>query len=55
MQLREEVLSEASKWARSHGITGVPFFVVNGRTRVPGAQDAEVFEELFKDIAEADV
>ena len=53
MQLRDEVISEAAAWSRRHGVTGVPFFVINGKTRVSGAQDPAVFEGLFRDIAEA--
>ncbi len=33
--------------ARSYGVTGVPFFVVDGRYGVPGAQPVEVFSQLL--------
>ena len=37
-----EVLDD-ERLARDMGVTGVPFFVIDGTFAVPGAQDAEVF------------
>lgn len=41
--------------ARRRGISGVPNFTVNGKFEVGGAQESEVFEELFEKIARAQV
>ncbi|MCI3936168.1 DsbA family oxidoreductase [Chryseobacterium aahli] len=32
---------------RNHGVTGVPFFILNGKYVVSGAQPAELFEEAL--------
>jgi predicted DsbA family dithiol-disulfide isomerase len=39
-------------WAREHGITGVPFFVVNGRYAFSGAQPAHVISGVLQQAAE---
>ncbi|MCB7136082.1 DsbA family oxidoreductase [Cellulosimicrobium marinum] len=42
--------------ARAYGITGVPFFVVDGRYGVSGAQDPAVFVQVLEQaVAERDV
>ncbi len=33
--------------ARQYGINGVPFFVIDGRYGISGAQPAEVFVEVL--------
>ncbi len=38
--------------ARSIGVTGVPFFVVDGRYGISGAQQAEVFSQAFARVWE---
>jgi predicted DsbA family dithiol-disulfide isomerase len=37
--------------AQAYGITGVPFFVIDGRYGVSGAQDAEVFAQALTQVA----
>ncbi|MCS3528960.1 DsbA family oxidoreductase [Chryseobacterium sp. JUb7] len=34
--------------ARAHGVTGVPFFILNGKYAVSGAQPAELFENALQ-------
>ena len=42
-------------WAREHGVTGVPTFIVGQRHAVPGAQPTDLWVKVLKDlIAEAD-
>lgn len=41
-QLNDEVKRDFSE-ARSHGISGVPFFILNGKYAVSGAQPADFF------------
>ena len=43
----EEVQTDLAQ-ARAYGITGVPFFVVDDRYAVSGAQPAEVFTQLLE-------
>ena len=38
--------------AMSHGITGVPTYVINGQWSIPGAQDVETFERVLRRAAE---
>jgi predicted DsbA family dithiol-disulfide isomerase len=33
------------------GITAVPTYVIDGRWSIPGAQDAAVFEQVFRRLA----
>ena len=44
---QEEVLADI-RWAREHGISGVPFFVLNGRYAFSGAQPPEVMLGIFE-------
>lgn len=44
-----EVLAEA-EWARTHSISGVPFFVINGRYGVSGAQPPDVLRRFLDQI-----
>lgn len=37
--------------AAAYGITGVPFFVIDGRYGISGAQDAEVFAQALGQVA----
>eukprot|EP00746_Dinoflagellata_sp_MGD_P021738 gnl/MRDRNA2_/MRDRNA2_150801_c0_seq1.p1 gnl/MRDRNA2_/MRDRNA2_150801_c0~~gnl/MRDRNA2_/MRDRNA2_150801_c0_seq1.p1 ORF type:complete len:186 (-),score=56.27 gnl/MRDRNA2_/MRDRNA2_150801_c0_seq1:60-617(-) len=45
-----EVESDIAKYQKGQSITGVPFFIINGRYRMSGAQDPETFEEIFAKI-----
>ena len=49
-ELTEEVMSELEKYRRQ-GVSGVPFFVINGEKTVSGAQDEATFVALFRRIA----
>ena len=42
-----EAVADDLREARSLGITGVPFFVIDGRYGISGAQQAEVFSEAL--------
>ena len=58
--IRDFLISESGKgevteeWAMamSHGITGVPTYVINGQWSIPGAQDVETFERVLRRAAE---
>lgn len=42
-----EVNEELAR-AASHGITGVPTYVINGQWAIPGAQDSDTFERVLR-------
>ena len=41
-------------WAREHGVTGVPTFVVGQRHAVPGAQPPELWVQVITELMEQD-
>ena len=43
-------LEESRKEAGKINLTGVPTFIINGKTKVVGAQQITVFRDLFKKI-----
>jgi predicted DsbA family dithiol-disulfide isomerase len=45
-----EVNEELAR-AASHGITGVPTYVIDGQWAIPGAQDADTFERVLRRAA----
>ena len=45
-----EVNEELAR-AASHGITGVPTYVIEGQWAIPGAQDADTFERVLRRAA----
>jgi predicted DsbA family dithiol-disulfide isomerase len=47
-----EAVADDLREARSLGITGVPFFVIDGRYGISGAQQAEVFSQALARIWE---
>ena len=47
----DEVAAELDE-ARDEGVTAVPTYVFAGRWAVPGAQDPETFERVFRKMAE---
>lgn len=47
-----EVDVEVDEARESYGVTGVPYFVVNDRWAVAGAEEGEVFARLFEKITE---
>eukprot|EP00005_Dracoamoeba_jomungandri_P004503 CAMPEP_0174253478 /NCGR_PEP_ID=MMETSP0439-20130205/2845_1 /TAXON_ID=0 /ORGANISM="Stereomyxa ramosa, Strain Chinc5" /LENGTH=183 /DNA_ID=CAMNT_0015334527 /DNA_START=99 /DNA_END=650 /DNA_ORIENTATION=- len=49
---REWVLKTDKKWKKQN-INGVPCFIIDEKVRLSGAQDAAVFEGVFKKFAEA--
>ncbi len=46
---REEI-RERDRWARSHGVSGVPTFVVGQRHAVPGAQPPETWVKVIGEL-----
>lgn len=46
---REEIRARDA-WAREHGVTGVPTFVVDHRHAVPGAQPPELWSRVIGEI-----
>lgn len=47
-----DVAAEAADFQRRYRISGVPFFIVDGKLAVSGAQEADVLAEAFEQIAE---
>jgi predicted DsbA family dithiol-disulfide isomerase len=45
-----DAIKEADELARRFRVEGVPFFIVNGTATFSGAQPAEAFLELFKQV-----
>jgi len=41
-------VAEEVAMAVSHGITGVPTYVINGQWAIPGAQDSDTFERVLR-------
>ena len=50
-ELTDQVKAEASEWQRKYRIGGVPFFVIDGKYKVEGAQEAETFAGIFEEIS----
>jgi predicted DsbA family dithiol-disulfide isomerase len=48
-ELRETVIG-LEEHARKVGVTGVPFFIVNGKLAVSGAQTADVWADVFRQV-----
>ena len=40
-------VAQRDRQARTMGVTGVPCFIINGRYAISGAQDPEVFQQVF--------
>ena len=51
-EFRDDVLADVAR-ARAYGSTGVPFFVIDGRFGISGAQPTEVFEQALTQAWEA--
>lgn len=47
-----DVIRAAEEQARRLGVSGVPFFVVNGRVALSGAQPPELFRQAFEQAGE---
>ena len=50
-----DVVRSGEGQARSLGVSGVPFFVVNGKVALSGAQPREFFLQAFEQAGEADI
>jgi predicted DsbA family dithiol-disulfide isomerase len=48
-----DVVQAGEEQARRLGVSGVPFFVVNGRVALSGAQPPELFRQAFEQAEEA--
>jgi predicted DsbA family dithiol-disulfide isomerase len=48
-----DAVSAGEEQARRLGVSGVPFFVLNGRVAVSGAQPPELFRQAFEQTGEA--
>jgi len=48
-----DVVQAGEEQARRLGVSGVPFFVVNGRIALSGAQPPELFQQAFEQAGEA--
>ncbi len=44
----KKIVQESDIASRRKGITGVPFFIINNKYAISGAQDNEVFEKVFE-------
>ena len=49
-ELEDEVKSDVRAWQKKHRVNGVPHFVLNGKHSLSGAQEAETFVDLFKQL-----
>ena len=45
-----DVISNAKELSQQHGVTGVPFFIINQTITLSGAQQAETFLEAFGQV-----
>jgi predicted DsbA family dithiol-disulfide isomerase len=43
-----DVISNGREMSRRHGVTGVPFFIINNAITLAGAQAPETFLDAFK-------
>lgn len=48
-----DVVHAVEEQGRRLGVSGVPFFVVNGRVALSGAQPPELFRQAFEQVGEA--
>jgi len=44
----KKIVQESDIASRRKGITGVPFFIINNKYAISGAQENEVFEKIFE-------
>ena len=45
-----DVISNARELSQRHGVTGVPFFIINNAITLSGAQEPETFRDAFKQV-----
>ena len=50
----QEAIQEAESMSRRHHVDGVPFFVINGKATLSGAQQVDTFLEAFRQASESD-
>jgi predicted DsbA family dithiol-disulfide isomerase len=48
----DDVKAEVEAFRRKHRVSGVPFFVLNGRLTLSGAQDVETFVDALQEAAQ---
>lgn len=46
-----EVQADIMKYQQAQDISGVPFFIIDGKHRLSGAQEPETFEKIFQQIS----
>jgi predicted DsbA family dithiol-disulfide isomerase len=44
------VISNANEMSQRHVVTGVPFFIIDQKITLSGAQQAETFLEAFRQV-----
>ncbi|KAL3150213.1 hypothetical protein ABBQ32_000072 [Trebouxia sp. C0010 RCD-2024] len=49
-ELKSEVLHEVKTIAQARGVTGVPFFIINDKYQLSGAQDPDTFAKVFETL-----
>jgi predicted DsbA family dithiol-disulfide isomerase len=49
-----DVREQIRAFGRKYGVSGVPFFIVNGSVGMSGAQTPEAFLEVFQEVLEED-
>jgi len=47
-----EVIASATEMSQRHGVTGVPFFIINQQITLSGAQEADAFLDAFRQIVD---
>jgi predicted DsbA family dithiol-disulfide isomerase len=52
--LKRRIGEEVQAWQRKHRISGVPFFIIDGKFKLSGAQEPSAFVEIFEDLATRD-
>jgi len=50
-----QVMNDIAEATNTHAVTGVPLFIFNQSFKMPGAQDAAVFHNLFKRLKERNI
>ena len=45
--LNMQVLHEVRTLAQGQGVTGVPFFIINDKYQLSGAQEPDTFAQVF--------
>lgn len=48
---RADIAAAVRKWATKYSISGVPYFIIDGKYKLSGAQDPDNFIEIFRELA----